>query len=82
MATQGERQDYLWRPNDESSTTRMRYELEADHWYRAFKSAERKHRPTSLKSDLAVIGLIFSLVGSLLVLVIALIIEFVKWVRS
>lgn len=82
MATQGERQDYLWRPNDNSVTTRTRYDLEAEHWYRAFKSAERKHRPTSLKSDLAVIGLLLSLATSLVILVVMLVISFIKWVRS
>jgi len=82
MATQGERQDFLWRPNDNSSTTLTRYSQEADLWYKAFKEAERKHRPTSLKNDLAVIGLLISLVGSLLVLVVVLVIDFIKWVRS
>jgi len=82
MPTQGERQNYNWRPNDESVTTRTRYDLEADHWYRSFKSAELKHKPSSFKSDLGVIGLVFSLVFSLLVLVVVLLVDFVKWVRS
>ena len=30
MPTQGERQNYLWRPNDNSSTTITRYEQEAE----------------------------------------------------
>ena len=83
MPTQAEREtQFIWRPNDNSVTTRTRYDLEAEHWYRSFKAAERKHRPTSFKSDLAVIGLLVSLVASLLVLVIVLIIDFIKWVRS
>ncbi|PTM08228.1 MAG: hypothetical protein DA407_08590 [Bacteroidetes bacterium] len=80
--TQGERQNYQWRPNDESSTTRMRYDLEADHWYRSFKeAAERKHKPTSIGSDFGVIGILFSLAFSLVTLLVLLIIDFIKWVK-
>ncbi|TXG36676.1 hypothetical protein [Seonamhaeicola maritimus] len=80
--TQGERQDFKWRPNDNSSTTLARYDQEAEHWYRAFKNAERKNKPSSFKSDLAVIGLMFSLVFSLLTLVALSVIQFIKWLRS
>lgn len=82
MPTQGERQDYLWRPNDNSVTTRTRYDLEAEHWYRSFKAAERKHKSSSFKSDLQVIGLFMSLLFSLLTLVVLLLINIVKWVNS
>lgn len=82
MPTQGERQDYLWRPNDNSVTTRTRYDLEAEHWYSSFKAAERKHRPRSIKEDLSVIGLVFQLVFSLLALIVILVINFIKWLRS
>lgn len=82
MPTQGERQDFLWRPNDNSVTTRTRYDLEAEHWYRSFKAAERKHRPRSFKEDLSVIGLVFQLVFSLIFLIVVSTIDFVKWARS
>ena len=82
MDTQEQRQNYNWRPNDESVTTRTRYDLEADHWYRSFKSAELRHKPSSIKSDLGVIGLFISLVFSLLTLIVVLLIDFIKWVRS
>jgi hypothetical protein len=82
MATQGQRQDFLWRPNDNSVTTRTRYDLEAEHWVRAFKSAERKHRPSSIKADLNVIGLLIQLVFSLLLLIVLSVIEFFKWLKS
>ncbi|WP_299115816.1 hypothetical protein [uncultured Winogradskyella sp.] len=81
MATQ-DRQDFLWRPNDNSITTRTRYDLEAEHWVRAFKSAKRKHKPRNIKDDLSIIGLIFQVVFSLLGLMILLIIELVKWIKS
>ncbi|MGV6831290.1 MAG: hypothetical protein ACWA5P_07000 [bacterium] len=82
MATQGQRQDFLWRPNDNSVTTRTRYDLEAEHWYRSFKAAERKHRPRNIKEDLGVIGLIFQLVFSLIALIVLSIVELVKWLNN
>ena len=81
MPTQGERQNYLWRPNDESATTRLRFDLEADHWYRSFKSAEMKHRTYSFQSDLSVIGLLINLSASLLVLVVLCLVAFFKWLK-
>ena len=81
--TQGERErNYTWRPNDSSSTTRLRYDLEAEHFYRSFKSAERKHKPSSISADLGVIGLFISLVFSLLTLVVLSLVQLVKWLRS
>ena len=81
--TQGERENnYVWRPNDNSVTTRTRYDLEAEHWYKSFKSAELKHKPSSFKADLGVIGLFISLAFSLLTLVVVLIIDLIKWLRS
>ncbi|WP_417364464.1 hypothetical protein [Galbibacter sp.] len=82
MSTQGERQNYQWRPNDNSSTTRLRYDLEAEHWYKSFKSAERKHKPSSISLNLGVIGLFIQLTFTLLTLVVLGLIQLVKWVRS
>ncbi|WP_027137406.1 hypothetical protein [Gaetbulibacter saemankumensis] len=74
--------EYLWRPNDESVGTRAKYDLEAAHWYRSFKSAELQNRPISIRADLNVIGLFVQLVFTFLVLIVALVIDFVKWLRS
>lgn len=82
MATQGQRQEFLWRPNDNSVTTRTRYDLEAEHWHKSFKAAERKHKPRNIKEDLSVIGLIFQVVFSLIALIVLSIIELVKFLRS
>lgn len=82
MPTQGDRQDFLWRPNDNSVTTRTRYDLEAEHWYRSFKAVETKHKPSSFRSDLNVIGLFVSLVFTLFTLVVVLAIDLIKWLRS
>lgn len=80
--TQGERQNYLWRPNDNSSTTRLRYDLEVEHFYKSFKSVESKHKPSSIGTDFGVIGLFISLVFSLLTLVVLGLIQLIKWLRA
>lgn len=82
MPSQGERQDFLWRPNTNDSTNLARYDAEAELWYKAFKSAERKHRPRSIKEDFGVIGLVFQLVFSLIFLIVVSIIDFFKWLKS
>jgi len=80
--TQGERQNYQWRPNDNSSTTRLRYDLEAEHWYKSFKSAELKHKPSSIRNDFGVIGIIFNLIFSLVTLMVLGLIQLVKRLRA
>ena len=34
------KQEFSWRPNDNSVSTRLKYSLEAEHWTRAFQSAQ------------------------------------------
>ena len=34
--------NYKWRPNDTGDKTLLRYQLEAEHWIEAFKSASNK----------------------------------------
>lgn len=82
MPTQGERQQYLWRPNDESATTRARYDAEADHWYRSFKSAERKHAPVSIGETFGAIGLILGLILNLILLFLLSIISLIKYLKK
>ena len=80
--TQGERQNYNWRPNDNSSTTRLRYDLEAEHWYKSFKSIEKENKISSFKEDLSVVGLLIQLVFSLLTVGVLGLVQFLKWLRS
>lgn len=82
MATQGERQNFNWRPNDYSSTTLAKYSQESEHWVKAVDSAKRRNRTSSFSSDIGVIGLFISLVFSLLVLVVLCVIDFIKWLRA
>lgn len=82
MATQAEKQDYRWRPNDTSSTTRLRYDLEAEHWARAFKSAQLKQQTSSYGESASIVGMLISLIASVIVLVVMGIVDFIKWLRS
>ncbi len=60
------KQKYLWRENDFSSKTNLRYDLEAEHWVKAFKGATPS--PTASITD------IFSLLRS-----VFLIIYYILW---
>jgi len=82
MATQGQRQDFIFPPNDNSVQTNLRYDLLAEKWVKSRKAAERKYRPSSFKHDLSVIRLVFQLVFSLLAIIVLSIVELVKWIRS
>ena len=77
-----DRQDYKWRPNDNSVQTRLRYDLEAEHWNRSFRSAEMKNRGTSAGGAFGVIGLCIQLVFSLVFLIVVSVIDVIKWLRS
>jgi hypothetical protein len=82
MPTQGERQNFLWRPNDNSSTTLARYDQEAEHWYRAFKNAESKNRPVDYRGAFNAIGLIITFVVLVVGLAVMLIVKAIKWLNN
>jgi len=52
--------DYQWRPNDFSSRTNLRYDLEAEHWLTAYKNASAK-TTVSFGKALGFVGLILSI---------------------
>lgn len=57
-----DRNQFLWRPNDNSVTTKMRYGLEAKHWTEAFRSASAKPRIGQSTGDMfMVFGILFSI---------------------
>ena len=62
--------EFVWRENDESSSTLTKYDLEADHWVRAFKSAERKHTTAPISETFGTIGLVLSLILNLVLLLV------------
>ncbi|SDB30169.1 hypothetical protein SAMN03097699_0593 [Flavobacteriaceae bacterium MAR_2010_188] len=75
-------QEFNWRENDESSLTLLKYDLEADHWVRAFKSAERKHATAPIGETIGVIGLVLSLVFNLIVLIVLLLNKLINYLKT
>jgi len=61
---------FKWRPNDNSSTTNLRYTLEAEKWVNAVSAAQRKAQPRSFNKDLAVIAMIIQFILSIGLLVL------------
>lgn len=80
MATQGQRQNFMWRPNTNDSTTLARYDQEAQHWVKAFKSASAP-KPNFLNA-LGVVGLVLSLVINLVWLLVFALGKFFTWAFS
>jgi hypothetical protein len=83
MSTQGERQNYNWRPNDNSSPTRLRYDLEMNHWLKSLNSSSTG----SLNGvsgnwgiTFAVIGLILHFIVVAIWLVLVLISDLIVWI--
>jgi hypothetical protein len=73
------RDNFAWRPNDNSATTLLRYDLEAGHWVKAFKSATMNNS-ASLPEVLGFLGLIISFVLLLIYFLILLIIKLVNFI--
>lgn len=61
---------FKWRPNDNSSTTNLRYTLEAEKWVNAVSAAQRKAQPRSFNKDLAVIAMIIQFILSICLLIL------------
>lgn len=80
MPTQGQRQNYQWRPNDNSSTTRLRYDLEAEHWLRSIKSASNK--TSSAISSFGTIGLLIGLVINLIIIIVLILSQLFNWILN
>lgn len=82
MVTQSQKENYQWRPNDNSSSTRLKYDLEAEHWTRAFKSAQMKQQSVSFGETLSAIGMVISLIASIILLIVFLLVDLFRWLRS
>jgi len=78
MPTQGERQNYQWRPNDNSSTTRLRYDLEAEHWLTSIKSTSSR-RGSGGSGSFAFLFTFFALAFNLLNILVLGITMLFKW---
>jgi len=66
---------YIWRPNDNSAKTNIRYSIEADKWVKAFEGAKMDNKKTGLGEVTGFIGLIFQLITTLLTGLILIIIK-------
>lgn len=71
--------EFNWRPNDNSATTLLRYELEAEKWMNAVSSAQRKTMTRSSGKDFIFLGLIIQLLFSLVLLVLLFFLNIFKW---
>ncbi|WP_156888604.1 hypothetical protein [Christiangramia echinicola] len=72
---------FTWRPNDNSSLTNLRYNLEATKWVSAVKSAETKlKKPTakSIKWDLGAVGMFISIPLLLLLFIFLIPLQLIK----
>jgi DNA segregation ATPase FtsK/SpoIIIE-like protein len=72
------RDSFKWRPNDNSSTTLLRYDLEAKHWTKAFKSASINSGSNSGEAFM-VIGMVISLLAGIVWLIILGIVDIINW---
>tara|TARA_R110000796_G_scaffold1673_2_gene6929 strand:+ start:7774 stop:8124 length:351 start_codon:yes stop_codon:yes gene_type:complete len=73
-----DRNNFSWRPNDNSITTKTRYDLEMGHWMNSFKSGTSSKGTSNYKGDVGVIGLFITLIFSFLILILSLVIDFFK----
>jgi hypothetical protein len=78
MSTQN-RDNFQWRPNDNSVTTNLRYDLEMNHWLKSFKSSTVSST-FKFSSSFIVIGLIFSLSINLIFFILICLSDFIVWV--
>lgn len=79
MPTQGQRQDFLWRPNNNDSTTLTRYSLEAEHWVKAVKSAEFNSKPKDWGAIFGTFGAVFMFFYAFVVLITSLLQKLFNW---
>ena len=74
-------EDFNWRPNDNSSITNHRYNLEAEKWVKSVHSAEKnrvKFSGSRVASDLGSAGIMLSLPLILLLMIILGIFKFIR----
>lgn len=82
MATQDERQDFIFPPNENSAQTNLRYDLTAEKWTRAFNSAQISTSSTSFGGSISFIVTLIKFVFNIVLFVVVLIVDFIKWFRS
>jgi len=82
MSTQ-DRNNFLWRPNDKSVTTNLRYDLEMNHWLKSMQSSSMKTMSGGGGgTSFIVIGLVIGLIINIILLILILISDFIVWIRN
>ena len=71
-----------FKPRDFSISTKIKYDTEVEHYMRSIRSSEINNRKSSISEDFGTIGIVFSLISSLILLVITSIIELVKLIKT
>jgi len=72
--------NYNWRPNDNSSTTNLKYQLEADHWLKAVKSSDYAKGSGSMLGDIGNMFLVLSLLINIIKVIVMVLWEIIKWI--
>ncbi len=72
------RDKYLWRPNDNSSKTLIRYDLEGAHWIDSIKNSTSP--TTSFGEFFGFFGLLLSFIINIIHFIVLILIELVKWI--
>jgi len=71
--------NFQWRPNDNSVTTNLRYDLEVNHWLKSLKSSTVSST-FKFSPSFIVIGLIFSLFFNTVYFILICLSDFIVWV--
>lgn len=69
----------LWRPNDSSPKTNLKYDLEAGHWLDSIKNATPSPTP-SFGEVYGFLGLLLSFTFNIIFFIVLTLIEVVKWI--
>lgn len=75
------RDNFQWRPNDNSSVTRIRYDLEVNQWLKSIGKSSVNSK-SNMGHDFAFIGLIFSTMFFLILFIITCLSDFISWIIS
>lgn len=72
--------NYNWRPNDNSSTTNLKYNLEADHWLKSIKHNKNSKASGSMLGDISNMLLVVSFIINIISLIVMVIWAILKWI--
>lgn len=79
MSTQNGNNNFQWRPNDNSVTTNLRYDLEMNHWLKSLNTSSVKST-FQFSSSFVVIGMIISLFLNLIFFILICLSDVIVWI--